>query len=158
MMYIIILLICSYLGFKRTEFIAVLFTGIVMWLIKESQIDISLMIKVIGIILLIFSFGYICIVKWDVFQIIVDKIGADVTGRQNVYRNLAKYYEISPIYIGKGFTFVDKTMYDTTGFAAHNTIVRMYAELGFIPFIIWIIWYIMNIPLKILNKFGRKIL
>ena len=38
----------------------------------------------------------------------------------------------------------------------HNTIVRMYAELGFIPFIIWIIWYIMNIPLKILNKFGRK--
>lgn len=156
MMYIIILLICSYLGFKRTEFIAVLFTGIVMWLIKESQIDISLMIKVIGIILLIFSFGYICIVKWDVFQIIVDKIGADVTGRQNVYRNLAKYYEISPIYIGKGFTFVDKTMYDTTGFAAHNTIVRMYAELGFIPFIIWIIWYIMNIPLKILNKFGRK--
>ena len=69
------MLICSYLGFKRTEFIAVLFTGIVMWLIKESQIDISLMIKVIGIILLIFSFGYICIVKWDVFQIIVDKIG-----------------------------------------------------------------------------------
>ncbi len=69
---------------------------------------------------------------------------------------LAKYYEIITIYIGKGFTFVDKTMYDTTGFAAHNTIVRMYAELGFIPFIIWIIWYIMNIPLKILNKFGRK--
>lgn len=156
-LYIGLLLGCSYLGFKRTQFIAVIITGIVIWCIQKSKIEAALIIKVIGIVLLIFSFGYICIVKWDLFQMIVDRIGADVTGRQNVYRNLAKYYEVSPIYIGKGFTFVDKTMYDTTGFAAHNTIVRMYAELGFIPFIIWILWYLIRIPLKILNKFGRKI-
>lgn len=156
-LYIGMLFGCSYLGFKRTQLTAVVITGIVIWCIQKSKIEISLIIKIIGIILLIFSFGYICIVKWDLFQMIVDRIGADVTGRQNVYRNLAKYYEISPIYIGKGFTFVDKTMYDTTGFAAHNTIVRMYAELGCIPFIIWTLWYLIRIPLKILNKFGRKI-
>ncbi len=154
--YMGLLLVCSYLGFKRTEFIAVIFTVIVMWIIKKYAIDLSLMIKVIGIAILLFSFGYICIVKWDLFQTIIDKVGANVTGRQNVYRNLARYYEISPLYIGKGFTFVDKTMYDTTGFSAHNTVVRMYAELGFIPFIIWIVWYLIRIPLKILNKFGEK--
>ena len=50
----------------------------------------------------------------------------------------AKYYEFSPLYMGKGFLYVDKTMYDSIGFVAHSVIVKMFAEIGCIPFLIWI--------------------
>ena len=154
--YVILLLICSYLGFKRTQFIALVITTILFLIIKKVKINLKQVTFVMCVAFLIFSFVYAYVVKTDQFKLVVNTIGADVTGRQNIYVNLSRYYELSLFYIGKGFTFVDKTMYDLTGFAAHNTIIRLYAELGCIPFVIWMLWYLYYIPKYYINKTGKN--
>ncbi len=152
--YIIILLLCAYIGFKRTEFISIVIVSI--FLILTKKFKPKNVIFITGTIMGIISFLYVLIVKMDMFSEVVDFIGADVTGRVNVYSWLSNYYDMSLLYIGKGFAFVDKSMYETTGFACHNVVIRMYAELGCIPFIVWLCWYLIKIPMNILKRFDEK--
>lgn len=148
--YIIILLLCSYIGFKRTEFIGIILTSVIILFMKKFNP--KHIIILIGMTFSILCMLYVIVVKNNMFSSIVQYLNSDVTGRTNIYSWLADYFELSLTYIGKGFTYVDKTMFELTGFASHNTIVRMYAELGCIPFIIWLYWYLLNIPLKMLKK------
>lgn len=151
--YLLILSFCSYIGFKRTQFLSIILTICILLLMKKFKV--KNIIRIVGTTFLIFCFGYVCIVKFDIFSDIVNLLGADVTGRTNIFKWLSEYFELSILYIGKGFTYVDKTMFELTGFASHNTIVRMYAELGCIPFIIWLYWYLIKIPKKVLKKQGN---
>lgn len=152
--YIIVLLICSYIGFKRTEFIAIAFVSIILIIMKKFKANNTIII--VGSLFTIFCIGYVFIVKLDMFSEIIKLLDVNVTGRDNIYKWLNEYFELSLFYIGKGFTYVDKTMFDLTGFAAHNTIVRMYAEIGCIPFIIWLVWYLIHIPLKVFKTNGKN--
>jgi len=154
--YTAVLLCCSYIGFKRTQFLSILATGLIMRLIHRFHLNERSAINLVGAFFLLFCLSYVVIVKTNVFQIIVDYLGADVTGRQNIYRALSAYFDFSPLYLGKGFGYVDKTMYETIGFASHNTIVRMYAELGFIPFAAWMYWYLIGAPERVARMFGRE--
>lgn len=155
--YMLLLLVSAYIGFKRTEMIAIILTAGIIWGIRQFRISEKNATRLIGFGFVCLSFAYIYVVKADVFQAIIDVVGANVTGRQNIYRILAGYYEFSPLYMGKGFTYVDKTMYDSIGFAAHNTIIKMFAELGFLGFCAWIYWYVIKIPISVANKFGREV-
>lgn len=150
--YLILLLICSYIGFKRTEFLSLLITSIAIIFMKNfNQKNV---IIVIGTILGIACFGYVVSIKTGIFGQIVDYLGVDVTRRTNVYGWLSEYFDLSILYLGKGFSFVDTTMYETTGFASHSVIVRMFAELGCIPFFIWLYWYLIKIPINVLKKYS----
>ena len=151
--YLTILMICSYIGFKRTEFISIIVTSIV--IVVMRRFNQKRIISTIGTCFGIVCFAYVVIVKLGLFSDIVNYIGADVTGRTTVYKWLSEYFELSILYIGKGFTFVDKAMYESTGFASHNVIARMYAELGCIPFFIWLYWYLLKIPLNVLKKYNK---
>ncbi len=154
--YILLLLLLSYIGFKRTEYYALIIIAIWILIIKRLKISVKASIYITGIMFFVIGVVYTIIVKNDTFRVLITTIGTDVNGRQNIYRNLSNYYELSLFYIGKGFTYVDKTMYDTTGFASHNTIIRMYAELGAIPCMAWIYWYVVEVPKKILKKYGKE--
>lgn len=152
--YLILLLLCSYIGFKRTQFISIILTSIVLILMKKfKEKDIIILI---GTVFTIVCFIYVVVIKLDLFANIVNYFGANVTGRTTIYTWLSKYYDLSILYIGKGFTFVDKNMFETTGFASHNSIVRMYAELGCIPFFIWSTWYLIRVPLNVLKKYSKQ--
>ena len=150
--YLLLLLICSYIGFKRTEFISISITAITIIFMK--RFNQKKIITIVGAIFGIICFGYVVIVKTGVFALMVNYLDVDVTGRTNVYEWLSEYFELSILYLGKGFTFVDKTMYEATGFSSHNVIARMYAELGCIPFCIWLYWYLIRIPLNVLKKYN----
>ena len=100
---------------------------------------------------IVIGIGYVIVVKYDLFKKIVSLIGIDVNGRSNLYAYLSSYYEISLFYLGKGFSYVDKHMFEATGCATHNTIIRMYAELGCIPCIMWMYWYLVKAPQRIMK-------
>ena len=154
--YIFLLILLSYIGFKRTEYYALIIIAIWVLIIKKFRISTKIAIYVTGAMFLVIGTVYTIIVKNDTFRVLITTIGTDVNGRQNIYRDLSNYYQLSLFYIGKGFTYVDKMMYDTTGFASHNAIIRMYAELGAIPCIAWIFWYVVSVPKRILKKYGKE--
>ena len=143
--YIAILLVCAVIGFKRTTLVGLVISCIIMWLIKKNISLVNVIYLVSGGFIVI-SFVYIWIIKSGLLADLTLLFNIDTNGRVYIYNILSSYYEIWPFYLGKGFAYVDKIMYETTGFAAHSVITRMFAEIGFIPFFAWIIHYLITIP------------
>lgn len=154
--YIIILLICSFPGYKRTAIIGGLGTMLVIYAAKRLPFKFEAIARIVGIIFMTMSIGYVVVVKTGLFAVVVDALGINVTGRTVIYEVLSSYFDLSFAYLGKGFGVVDKTMYNTIGFASHNIILRMYAELGCIPFLLWMFWYLIKAPEKIARMYGRN--
>lgn len=152
-----ILLICLYLGFKRTSLFALAMVFCVSLLIKSGKFEFKGLVKAAGIVYVVVSFCYIIIVKTSVLNVIASSLGLDTMGRDFIYAQLNKYYEISPFFIGNGFTYVTKHLYEKTGFVAHSEIIRMYAEIGCIPFILWMYHYLVRIVNKITLAKGKEV-
>lgn len=154
--YCTLLLISAYIGFKRTVLVAFLIIAILVAIIKISHIKFRQILKIIGYSFIILSLGYVSIIKTGVFDQIVNQLGLNLMGRQTIYKVLSDFYELSPFYLGKGYAFTDIKVHNITGYAAHNTTARMYAELGCIPFIIWMYWYLIVAPIRVNTVFGKK--
>lgn len=154
--YLLICCICAFIGFKRTTVVGVVITLVAIWLLKSKRLNFKYVIYFVGSMFIVVSVGYIFIIKYDIFSLIINWLGVDANGRISIYNTLSKYYEFSPLYMGKGFLYVDKTMYDSIGFVAHSVIVKMFAEIGCIPFFIWIYHYLIKVPVNSFNKDGYK--
>lgn len=144
--YIAILLVCAVIGFKRTTLVGLVIACVIMWLIKKRNISLVNVIYLVSGVFIVITFAYIWIIKSGILADLTLLFNIDANGRVYIYNILSSYYEIWPFYLGKGFAYVDKIMYESTGFAAHSVIVRMFAEIGFIPFFAWIIHYLIAIP------------
>lgn len=154
-LYILLSLSGLYLGFKRVVLLGVLVVIGILWILEFKQVKIRNVIRYTFICFLLLSFGYIVAVKTDFISSISEFFNVDMMGRDNIYRRAARLFKISPFYMGTGFGYASKYMYDTTGFAVHSDIVRMYIELGFLPFIGWLWYYISFIPRKVVMSFGK---
>ncbi len=154
--YIALALVCSYIGFKRTEFIAIIITILFILIIRRFKIKIKTAIIIMGALFFVIGVGYVIVVKTNEFQIIINYIGANVNGREGIYRALSRYYSLSPFYLGKGFTYVDKVLYESIGFATHNAFIKMFAELGAIPFLVWMYWWVIGVPKRLSKRVSRN--
>ena len=154
--YIILLFICAFIGFKRTVVFGLAIVFLVLWLVKREKINFKYIVYIIAIPFFIISFVYIAFIKFDIIGTLSTALNIDMNGRVTIYGNLAQYFDLSIFYLGKGFSYVDKIMYETTGFVAHSVIIKMYAEIGCIPFIIWLYHYLIKVPIKTFNKFGKN--
>lgn len=157
MIYIFMTLFCAIIGFKRTTMVGILIVCLIIWLIKIKGVPFKYILYIVAIPIIIVAFVYIIMIKMDTFVNFLMRYEIDANGRVSIYRTLSKYYEISVFYLGKGFMYVDKSMYESIGFVAHSVIVKMFAEIGFIPFFLWIYHYLINIPKKINLKYGNKV-
>ncbi|WP_404987669.1 hypothetical protein [Clostridium culturomicium] len=153
--YAIIVFICAYIGFKRTTLVGLFLVSGVIWISKCKKNNFSRIIKIIGAVFIAGSTIYIIIVKLGVLEMITTLLNIDANGRMGIYGVLSTYYELNPLFLGNGFLYVDKSMYESIGFVAHSVIVKMYAEIGFFPFFIWIIHYLIKIPCSILIRNGE---
>ena len=153
----ILLSLCGlYLGFKRVVVLGIVVVICILWVMKYKKNNIRNIIMYAFIVFAILSFGYIVIAKTSYISLIAAYFNVDLMGRNNIYRTAAELFEISPFYLGIGFGYAAKYLYDTTGFAVHSDIMRMYMELGFLPFIAWLWYYIYLIPQKVVTEFGTK--
>ena len=153
--YVLIMAICAYIGFKRTTLVGLLLVSGVIWIVKYENLHFKRVITVIGTCFILVSIIYIILVKLGVVEMLTTLFNVDANGRIGIYSTLATYYELNPFYLGKGFLYVDKAMYDSIGFAAHSVIVKMFAEIGCVPFFIWIVHYIIKLPCRIFKRNGE---
>ena len=155
-LYILLSLCGLYLGFKRVVLLGVLIVIGILWILEFKRVRMSNVIRYTFACFILISFGYIIIVKNDVISMIAEFFAVDMMGRDIIYRRVAELYDISLLYLGKGFGYASKYMFDTTGFAVHSDILRMYIELGCVPFVIWIWYYISYIPQKVNVILGKE--
>lgn len=156
---LILSILGMYLGYKRIQIIAIviaLITSIILISRNNENKRIFYKMLIITFIMLIISFSYAIILKYNLLDILASKFNLDTMGRDNQYSYLVNLYEIKPFFSGTGYSYVNKLLSITRGAmnTSHTDIVRMYCELGFIGFIIWIIYYNFITPL-LLSKISN---
>lgn len=152
--YLLLSMIGLYIGFKRVVVLGVGLVVAILWMLRFKKIDMRKVLSYSCAVFFAISFGYIFVVKTDLITLIAAYFNVDMMGRTNIYRNVSHLYTLSPIYLGTGFGYAAKYMFDTTGFAVHSDILRMYIELGFVPFVFWLFYNIYSIPKKVSEMFG----
>ncbi|MCC8169697.1 MAG: hypothetical protein LIO59_04950 [Oscillospiraceae bacterium] len=94
----------------------------------------------------LFGFGYVLFVRYDVFNLVMQFFEVDTMGRNEVYDYIYQYYDISITFIGYGFEYTTVLLQDIIDnfpelkigvLALHNNILTEYIELGFFGFWAW---------------------
>ena len=152
---------CFLVGFKRSCVLATIW-GLVISLIY-SRCGVFFKRKFVNILIvvfLIFAVAYIPIVRYGVFDRIVEVLNIDTSHRDELYDYYFDYYEFDPSFMGQGFGWVQNHIEGQEGLYAydvHNEYLRNYIELGFWGYIFWILsvfpWVIKQ---AITNKDQRK--
>lgn len=97
--------------------------------------------------MMIVSFLYIAGIRYGLFQFLEEQLQIDTMGRVNMFANLEPYYDIAFTFMGRGTgfeRFVDwasGTVYQTpsqTLMPIHNDFLRMYLNIGFAGFWVWL--------------------
>lgn len=153
---ILIAIICFILGYKRTGLIALSLAIIFYLIIKKLKIDSQKSILLITTIVLGSSFLYLIFIKYNIIGSITTKYNINAMGRVQIYQMLSSFYDLVPWFIGQGYSYVDKVMYESITFVSHTVIGKMYAELGCIPFVLWAIHFLRNNSKKICKNWGQE--
>lgn len=89
---------------------------------------------------LIFAVVYIPVVRYGLFDKLVESFDIDTSHRDELYDIYAEYYQYNPSYMGKGLGWVQNHLKSQEGLAAydvHNEFLRNYIELGFWGYLFW---------------------
>lgn len=123
----------------------------------------SLLIKVTGIVGTVMCIAYIALIVSGAFVALLQSVGINLMGRDIIYRYFSQFASFSPFFWGKGVGFVSRQFNYTTSAdlfymasikALHNDLLKMYIEIGFMGYLIWVFWWLMKTPEILQKKFG----
>ena len=152
-------------GLKRIAFlsmlIAIVFAVFALWLSPKGQIR---LVTITSILLVAFCYFYISIIHSGAFTAFLTEHEIDLMGREKIYDYISNFYTISPSYLGRGYEFcvhLLKSVRHTkdqvlTVDAIHNDILKMYVELGFWGFFLWITGYYMYQTHWFITRCGER--
>lgn len=140
------LIACTFffiVGMKRIAIPAVILFVLIAFMIRNRKKGIAFFL-VSGLLTISFFFLYIYGVRIGVVSKILNLLGIDMMGREYIWQLTNRFYTLSPIYMGKGFEFVDTIARQwveggtlNAGFMFHNDILKVYVEMGTPGFLIW---------------------
>lgn len=142
---LIITTIMSLLGFKRILIAVMIATVFLNLILRKQKTSKMLKIATIVSIILCFAWCFLCssAVLLEGFSI---KFGIDLKGRNWIYANFYPYYDFALEYIGGGIGYMQslignmKNMYLLGHFIGlHNEVLRLYIDLGCVPYLLYLI-------------------
>lgn len=165
-LYASIALFLFFAGLKRIAFLSMLL-GIV-FAIFCMIIGPKLKRKVLIItafLIVAFCYFYITIIQDGTFSRFCIEHEIELNGREKIYDFISNFYEVSPSYGGKGYEFcvqLLKSMHGTKDqvvdiTAVHNDILKMYVEMGFWGFFLWIMGYYVFQTYWYISRCGEKV-
>lgn len=101
--------------------------------------------------MMLVSFLYIAGIRMGLFEYLEAKLGINTMGRVNMFDNLAPYYDINFTFMGRGTGFeryvdwASGTVYQSpqrTIMQIHNDFMRMYLNIGFVGYWVWLCGYL----------------
>lgn len=152
-------------GLKRIAIPAILLGFLVAFLVRllpEKAARQTALCLACG--MMIVSFMYIAGIRYGLFQYLEAKLQINTMGRVNMFTNLEPYYDISFTFMGRGIGFeryVDwqtGTVFQTpqrTIMQIHNDFLRMYLNMGFIGYWVWL-WCFLIVRLRYWFRQGGK--
>ena len=152
-------LIIFILGSKRIAALAVLITLMVHALTKgiptakeKTRVEnlISWMLVVFGITFIYVAFNM------EYINSLIVKYNVNVMARNYFWEGVLSKCSFSPMFLGFGRGAVKTMMYSMFPpyMNVHCDYIKMYAEIGFIPFVIWLYYYFIFLRKKIGKVFG----
>ena len=153
-------------GLKRIAFLSmiltILFAAFTSWLNPKSQ---ARFITFVSFAVVAFCYYYLSIIHSGAFTAFLEEHQIELMGREKIYDFISNFYTISPSYRGKGYEFcvqLLRSMKDTKEqvvniTAVHNDILKMYVELGFWGFFLWIMGYYVYQTHWFLTRCGVKV-
>jgi len=115
-------------------------------------------------VMMLISFLYIVGIRFGLFQYLEAKLGINTMGRVNMFENLESYYDINITFMGRGTGFeryvdwASGTVFQNpqrTIMQIHNDFLRMYLNIGFIGYWVWL-WGYLVVRLRYWFRQGGK--
>ena len=141
------------IGLKRIAIPAVVLGVLAAWMVGRMPEKAAKQTALfLGVGMIFCSFMYIVGIRMGLFQYLQERLGINAMGRVEMFANLEPYYDISITYMGRGTgfeRFVDwasGVVYDTprrTIMQIHNDFLRMYLNIGFTGYLVWLWGYLM---------------
>lgn len=148
--YAFIALFLFFAGLKRIAFLslllAIVFAIFCMFLGPKGK---SRTVTIAAVIIVAFCYFYIIVIQNGSFLRFLMDHEIELNGREKIYDYISNFYEVSPSYRGKGYEFCVQLLKSMKGTkdqvvsitAVHNDILKMYVEMGFWGFLMWILGY-----------------
>lgn len=140
------LILCTFaflVGMKRIAVPAVFFFTLLALLLRNRK-KLAGFFVAAGVLWIIFFLLFIYGVRNGYVTEICSRFGIDMMGRDYLWRLTNDYYSFSPLYMGRGFEFVDtvvKQWYNDglikKAYMFHNDILKVFVEMGFPGFMLW---------------------
>ena len=132
-------------GMKRIAVFALGFTLLLGLLIKNRKNTYRIVMG-IGITMTVLAFLFIYTVRSGSFMNMLETFGIDTMGRTSAWDMASEYYDFSPTFLGRGFESVDAIVKEWVvqgrakkALPLHNDYLKMFIELGFYGFTIWVV-------------------
>ncbi len=151
---ILLMLLAIYIGFKRVAFVGVAIVALVFLILRFKEDAFEKIINVIAVGVTMLAVIYLVAIKTGLLEIVSAALQIDFSGRFLVYEKMSSMMSLLPTYLGTGYGYLNKFLGDTTGLASHSDIVRMYIELGFVPYFAWLFYYLKKVPTDVFRRFG----
>ena len=135
--------------FKRSALLALivaLMAGLVLRVVRDGGRKV--LINLGGLLLVIVGFVYIWMIKSGIYDVLMDLLGIDTSGRSVMYANAAPFYSFSPFFLGQGLGYVTKMIQTGEMYLGilgsligdiHNDFLRQFIEQGFWGYLLWLL-------------------
>ena len=153
-------------GLKRIAFLS-LFLGILFALICKlfAARNQRRILIITAFMIVAFCYFYIVIIQKGIFTQFLMDHEIELNGREKIYDYISNFYEVSPSYRGKGYEFCVQLLKSMKGTkeqvvaitAVHNDILKMYVEMGFWGFLLWILTYYVYQTHWYISRCGEKV-
>ena len=151
-------------GLKRSTFPAIAMVTIIIWFVRKQKPERRMgWIMFCGIGVFLFGFVYIWSIRSGAFVALMDLLGVDMLGRDDLWKATERYYELSPLFMGRGFEAVDGIITDMVNLGLlgkrlpfHNDYLKVFVELGFGGFAIWLGIQTIAYPIYWNRRFGSE--
>ncbi|MBE6740956.1 MAG: O-antigen ligase family protein [Ruminococcaceae bacterium] len=161
-----IALFLFFAGLKRIAFLS-LFLGVAFAMLCKlfAARNQRRILMLTALLIVALCYFYIIIIQKGIFTQFLLEHEIEMNGREKIYDYISNFYEVSPSYRGKGYEFcvqLLKSMKDTKDqvvniTAVHNDILKMYVEMGFWGFLLWILGYYVFQTHWYITRCGEKV-
>ena len=157
--HISLLIIFVVLGGKKVEYLGLVIISIILLCIKKIK-DKKLLRKIINstaICSVLILLCYVSFIVSGALETWTIAHGINTMNRVKWYALVSKYAVLSPVFMGKGYSFCNLKL-EELGYnvALHSDILKIYIEMGFTVFVFWVIYNLGYAPVKILRKYGMR--
>lgn len=153
-------------GLKRIAFLSMLVAiAFAIFCLLLGPKGKSHMLVFTAVCIVAFCYFYIVIIQKGIFSRFCIEHEIELNGREKIYDFISQYYTVSPSYLGRGYEFcvhLLKSMWHTKDqvvaiTAVHNDILKMYVEMGFWGFFLWIMVYYVYQTHWYISRCGEKV-